>query len=97
MQLPPPRSIVVIDASALTAPDERTLEVLVRLQLTARRCGASIRLQHARAELIDLLALVGLSDVLPVVVESGLELDRLVEEREQFLVDEEIDPGDPAA
>ena len=97
MRLPPPRSIVVIDVRALTAPDDRTLEALVRLQLAARRCGASIRLHHARAELIDLLALVGLSDVLPLVVESGLELDRLVEEREQSLVDEEIDPGDPAA
>jgi anti-anti-sigma regulatory factor len=96
VRLPPPRSIVVIDVRALTVPDERTLEVLVRLQLTARRCGASIRLRHARAELVDLLALVGLSDVLPVVVESG-QLDRLVEEREQSLVDEEVDPGDPAA
>ena len=88
---------MVIDVSALTAPDERTLEVLLRLQLIARRCGASIRLHHARAELIDLLALVGLSDVLPVVVESGLESDRLIEEREQLLVDEEVDPGDPTA
>ena len=97
MRLPPPRSIIVLDVRALTAPDERTLEALVRLQLAARRCGASIRLHHARAELIDLLALVGLSDVLPVVVESGLEADRLVEEREQILVDEEVDPGDPTA
>lgn len=96
MELPPPRSIVV-DVSSLTAPDERTLEVLVRLQLTARRCGASIRLHHARAELVDLLALVGLAEVLPVIVESGLEPDRLVEQGEQVLVNEEVDPGDPTA
>jgi anti-anti-sigma regulatory factor len=95
VQLPPPRPIVVVDVSSLTAPDERVLEILVRLQLTARRCGAAIRLCHARAELVDLLALVGLSDVLPVVADSGYEPDRLVEQREEPLVDEEVDPGDP--
>jgi hypothetical protein len=67
---------------------------LVRLQLTAHRLGASIRLHNPCAELVDLLALLGLSDVLPVIVESGVEPDRLVEEREQVLVDEEVDPGD---
>jgi hypothetical protein len=69
------------------------LEALVRLQLTAHRLGASIRLHSPCTELVDLLALLGLSDVLPVVVESS-EPDRLVEEREQVLVDEEVDPGD---
>jgi anti-anti-sigma regulatory factor len=100
---PSPRSIVVvIDVSGLAEPDALTLEALVRLQLIAHRMGASIRLHNPCAELVDLLALVGLSEVLPVIVESPvesdrlLEPDRLVEEREQVLVDEEVDPGDAA-
>jgi hypothetical protein len=82
-----------VDVSGLAEPDALTLEALVRLQLTAHRLGASIRLHNPCAELVDLLALLGLSDVLPVIVESG-EPDRLVEERKQVLVDEEVDPGD---
>jgi len=96
---PSPRSIVVvIDVSGLAEPDALTLEALVRLQLIAHRLGASIRLHNPCAQLVDLLALVGLSEVLPVIAESGVESvvepDRLVEEREQVLVDEEVDPGD---
>ena len=82
-----------MDVSGLADPDALTLEALVRLQLIAHRLGASIRLHNPCAELVDLLALLGLADVLPVIVESG-EPDRLVEEREQVLVDEEVDPGD---
>ena len=85
-----------MDVSGLADPDALTLEALARLQLTAHRLGASIRLHNPCAELVDLLALVGLSDVLPVIVESGVEPDGLVEEREQVLVDEEVDPGDAA-
>ena len=91
---PLPRSIVVVDVSGLAEPDALTLEALVRLQLIARRLGTSIRLHNPCAELVDLLALVGLSEVLPVIAESDVEPDRLVEEREQVLVHEEVDPGD---
>ena len=55
------------DVSALTNADELALETLTRLQLAAQRMGTSIRLRNASAQLIDLLALFGLSDVLPVV------------------------------
>ena len=82
-----------MDVSGLAEPNARTLETLVRLQLTAHRLGASIRLHNPCAALVDLLALFGLSDVLPVIVASG-ETDRLVEEREEVLVDEEVDAGD---
>jgi hypothetical protein len=80
--------------SALANADERALEALTRLQLSAQRLGRSIRLRNASAQLVDLLALVGLSEVLPVVdenaasadsvdaVDSGVEPDRQVEERE---------------
>jgi anti-anti-sigma regulatory factor len=88
--------VIVVDVSALADPDELALEALARLQLTARRLGASIRLHGACGELADLLDLVGLSDVLPVA-ESGIDTDRHVEEREQPLVDEEVDPGDATA
>ena len=80
------------DVSALTDTDELALEALVRLQLTARRLGMSIRLHNARRELVDLLALLGLSEVLPVV--SGIESVGQTEQREQVRVDEEVDPGD---
>ena len=91
---PTPEAIVVVDVSALTEPDPAVLDALVRLQLAARRLGSSIRLEHACSELVDLLALVGLSEVLPVCAGSGVEIDRQIEQREQVLVDEEIDTRD---
>ena len=89
MQWLPP---IECDVSALTDTDELALEALVRLQLTARRLGTSIRLHNASRELVDLLALLGLSEVLPVV--SGIESDGQTEQREQVGIDEEVDPGD---
>jgi anti-anti-sigma regulatory factor len=91
---PTPEAIVVVDVSALTEPDPAVLDALVRLQLAARRLGSSIRLENACRELVDLLALVGLSEVLPVCAGSGVEIDRQIEQREQVLVDEEIDTRD---
>ena len=89
--------LIVVDLSALTAPDPVVLDALVRLQLAARRIGTSIRLENACSELVDLLALVGLSDVLPLVCGSGVEVDRQVEQREEVLVDEEVEAGDAPA
>ena len=63
MQRLPP---IDCDVSALTNADELALETLTRLQLAAHRMGTSIRLRNASAQLIDLLALFGLSDVLPL-------------------------------
>ena len=75
VQAPRPRFIVAIDVSALTHPDPVILDALVRLQLAVGRLGASIQLRNASAELVDLLALVGLADVIPVAMESGFEAD----------------------
>ena len=72
MQPPPP---IDCDVSALTNADELALETLTRLQLAAHRMGTSIRLRNASAQLVDLLALFGLSDVLPVVVEQAEPCD----------------------
>ena len=92
-----PRRAIVVDVSGLTEPDPLILDALVRLQLAAQRFGASIRLENACPGLVDLLTLVGLAEVLPVCAGSGVEIDRQVEQREQILVDEEVDTRDATA
>ena len=80
---------IVCDVSAL-APDAATIDVLARLQLTARRIGRELRLCHATQELRELVAFVGLAEVLRL--EPGGE----PEEREERLgVEEERQLGDP--
>jgi ABC-type transporter Mla MlaB component len=46
-------------------PDAVTVDALARLQLAARRHGCQVRLRDASEELMALVALMGLSDVLP--------------------------------
>ena len=88
------RIIIVLDASGITTADEATLDALARLQLTACRLGASIRLRNARPELLDLLSLTGLAGV--IEADSGIDSDRLPEQRKEVGVDEEVDPRDAA-
>jgi len=58
------------------------LDALVRLQLAGTAIsGHPIRLENACPELVDLLALVGLSEVLPACAGSGLEIDREIDGR----------------
>ena len=45
-------------------PDAVTIDALARLQLAARRHGCRVRLRHASSELRDLVAFMGLADVL---------------------------------
>ena len=88
---------LVCDVGAIVAPDAVTVDALARLQLTARRLGREVRIRHASRELQQLLALMGLSDVVPLSDGSGLEAGRQAEEREVDLrVEEEADPADPA-
>jgi ABC-type transporter Mla MlaB component len=47
------------------ACDAVTIDALARLQLAARRHGCQVRLRHASPELLELLAFMGLTDVLP--------------------------------
>jgi ABC-type transporter Mla MlaB component len=47
------------------APDAVTADALARLQLAARRLDCQVRLRHASAELRELVAFMGLEDVLP--------------------------------
>jgi ABC-type transporter Mla MlaB component len=77
------------DVAEVSHPDLEVVEALARVELTARRLGASIRLRGASVELLELLALCGL----PIEV---LEPEGQAEEREEAGgVEEEGDPGDP--
>jgi ABC-type transporter Mla MlaB component len=46
-------------------PDAVTVDALARLQLGARRNGCQVRLRGASPELLELVAFMGLTDVLP--------------------------------
>jgi ABC-type transporter Mla MlaB component len=46
-------------------PDAVTVDALARLQLAARRHGCRVRLRYASAELRELVAFMGLTEVLP--------------------------------
>ena len=56
--------VAVCDVSGVE-PDAVTVDALARLQLAARRYGCCVRLRHASIELLDLVAFMGLTDVLP--------------------------------
>jgi hypothetical protein len=58
--------VLVCDVGAVVAPDLDTIDDLARLQLTARRIGRRVRLLHACRELEELLALVGLTKIMPL-------------------------------
>jgi ABC-type transporter Mla MlaB component len=89
---------VVCDVEALLDPDAVTVEALARLQLTALRLGRRVRLRHACDELQDLIALMGLAEVVSLWAGLPLEPRGQAEEREQARgVDEEADPADPTA
>jgi ABC-type transporter Mla MlaB component len=89
--------LVVCDVRSIVRPDASTVDALARLQLTARRLGRRVRLRNAGEGLHELLALMGLSDVVPVFAGLPVEAERHIEDREQVRrVEEEADPGDPA-
>ena len=56
--------IALCDVSGVE-PDAVTADALARLQLGAQRHGCQVRLRHASSELLELLAFMGLRDVLP--------------------------------
>jgi hypothetical protein len=85
------RSTIVHDVGAISLPDAGTIDALARLQLGALRHGFRLRLRGASAELLELIALVGLSDALPVVPQGQPE-DR----EERLGVEEEAELDDPS-
>lgn len=56
--------LVLCDVSRVVPPDAVLVETLLRLQLTARRCGGRIRVHRASPQLLDLLTMTGLRTVL---------------------------------
>ena len=56
--------VALCDVTGVEA-DAVTVDALARLQLAAQRYGCQVRLRHASSELLDLLAFMGLRDVVP--------------------------------
>lgn len=56
--------VALCDVSGVDV-DAVTVDALARLQLAARRHGCKVRLRHASSELLELVAFMGLCDVLP--------------------------------
>src|SRR5919205_3036378 len=56
--------VVLCDVAGVE-PDAVTVDALARLQLAARRHGCRVRLRNHSPELLELVAFMGLSDVLP--------------------------------
>jgi ABC-type transporter Mla MlaB component len=56
--------VALCDVSGLGV-DAVTVDALARLQLAARRHACQVRLRHASRELLELVAFMGLRDVLP--------------------------------
>ena len=84
-------TIIDWDLSVLAHVDVGTVDALARLQLTARRSGACVRLCNASPELLELVDLMGLKDVL------GVEPGGETEAREHGIgVEEERQLDDPA-
>jgi ABC-type transporter Mla MlaB component len=63
-------AVVVCDVGAITEPDAGTVDVLARLELTARRLGCGIRIHRAHPRLRELLTLTGLTGVLPPAADT---------------------------
>lgn len=57
-------AVLVCDVSGV-GPEAEAVEALARLQLAARRHGCEVRLRRASPELLELVAFMGLRDVLP--------------------------------
>jgi ABC-type transporter Mla MlaB component len=57
-------SVALCDVAGVE-PDAVTVDALARLQLAAKRFGCQVRLRRASAQLLELVAFLGLADVLP--------------------------------
>jgi hypothetical protein len=89
MAAPRPNQLVC-DIGALGDPDVGTVADLARLHVAAHRLDVDVVLRNASDALVELIAFVGLADVLRV------ERQRETEEREKrFGVEEERELDDP--
>ncbi|MFE5030991.1 STAS domain-containing protein [Streptomyces sp. NPDC001797] len=79
--------VVVCEVGGLGPPGLGAVDLLARLELTARRAGGRIRLRDPDPALRSLLRFLGLR----------LQVEGEAEEREPALgVEEEVEPGQPA-
>jgi ABC-type transporter Mla MlaB component len=86
--------LVVCDVRELIDADAFAIDLIARLQLTARRLGARVCVRHASKPLRDLLAFTGIAEVCGLRV----ELERQPEEGEEGLrVEEEGELDDAPA
>lgn len=90
-----PDVTVVVDVSQVTRPDIATIGALARLELAVRRRGCRVELRGANGALRDLLALAGLTDVLPLDPRLLAVDEGQPEQREQPGQQEVRDVGDP--
>jgi ABC-type transporter Mla MlaB component len=67
-------TIIDWDLSALAHVDAGTVDALARLQLTARRSGACVRLHNATPQLVELVGFMGLNEVLLCVEPDAEDL-----------------------
>jgi len=88
--------VVVCDVRGID-PDAVTVDALARFQLAARRNGCQVRLRHASNELRDLLAFMGLRDVLPELTLRPEPGGQAEEGEERPCTEEERELDDPAA
>jgi anti-anti-sigma regulatory factor len=92
-------TIIDWDMSALAYVDAGTIDALARLQLTARRSGACVRLCNASAELLELVDFMGLKDVLLNSEPDELTVEprgQTEERKHRVRVEEERELDDPA-
>jgi ABC-type transporter Mla MlaB component len=86
--------LVVCDVRELADADALAIDLIARLQLTARRLGARVCVRHASRPLRDLLAFTGIAEVCGLRV----ELEGQPEQREEGLrVEEEGELDDAPA
>ena len=86
--------VVLCDVSRLANADAFALELLARIQLTARRAGARVDVCHVSERLGALLAFTGLAEACGLRVEAK----RQPEERKQLLgIEEEGELDDAPA
>ena len=62
--------VALCDVSGVQS-DAVTIDALARLQLAAHRHGCEVRLRHASSEVLDLVAFMGLRDVLARLTVPG--------------------------
>jgi ABC-type transporter Mla MlaB component len=56
--------LVICDVGSVEQPDAVAVEALARVRLTAGRLGRGVKLRHPCLELRELLAFMGLADIL---------------------------------